>query len=165
MNEMTQRLDALQSQSVNHQSCHASLSELDAFILMDATLAGLNRQYLEAKSQRKELVKLNGADDPMAEVAMDMEDSNWCAMQTRYLELREDRELMVKAQRMMRESEEKVEQEEVLEKERKSKEMAYYNRILDKIREQNKVPEIFEWLLVFMLFRGAPFHHNARFAL
>lgn len=165
MNDMTQRLDTLCPQD-NEASCHKSLSELEAFILMDSTLAALNKQYLESRDHRRQLANLNGADDPMVEVAMDMEDSNWCAMQTRYLELREERELMEKAQRMMRASEEKVEQEKVLKKQRNKHELAYFTRMLEKIREQNnKTPEILEWIFVFMLFRTQPFNHAARFGL
>lgn len=123
------------------------LSELEAFARLDPLLAHLNKQYLNAKAEHAELRRLNGADDPMAEIAADMEDSSWCAMQTRYLELRRDGEKMREAQRLMREEAEQVEEEKELEKEKKK--ALDYNRLLElyQIKENQKTPEIIEWYL------------------
>ena len=46
----------------------------------------------------------------MAEIAIDMEDSAWCAMQTRYIELRAKRHLMARAQDMMRHRDKQIEE-------------------------------------------------------
>jgi hypothetical protein len=54
----------------------------------DPILASLIKQYLNASRQHKGLLKSNGSQDAMVEVAADMVDSAWCALQTRLLELR-----------------------------------------------------------------------------
>lgn len=53
----------------------------------DPLLASLIKQYLNASRQHKSLMKLHGYHDPMADVAADMVDSAWCAVQTRIIEL------------------------------------------------------------------------------
>lgn len=162
MNDMVQRLDAIRPADVKKRAPTA-LSELEAFIQTDDLLADLNKQYLEAKRERKELVALNGADDAMTEVALDMEDSAWCAMQTRYLELRQDRELMAKVQRMMRQSEEEIEYEVKRDKERNLKQFIYYTQALNRMKEKNKTPRIFEWAILLLIFKMVPLHKNTNF--
>ena len=54
----------------------------------DPTLASLIKQYLNASRAHKDLIRHHGAQDAMTEVAADMVDSAWCALQTRLLELR-----------------------------------------------------------------------------
>ncbi|HPF78182.1 MAG TPA: hypothetical protein PLF01_02720 [Alphaproteobacteria bacterium] len=159
MNDMVARLDVLRPDDPSQRSPQP-LSELEAFMQMDTLLANLNKQYLEAKQQRKELVALNGADDAMAEVAMDMEDSAWCAMQTRYLELRQERELMEKAQRLMREAEEAVEAEIKRDKEKEFNNYVYWTKTLQRIREKNKTPKIFEWAFLMLIFKIEPFGNH-----
>ena len=133
------------------------LSELNAFIQMDGLLASLHKDYLDAKAQRIELVALYGDDDAMAEVAIDMEDSAWCAMQTRYLEVREQREMMERAQRLMRRVEEKIEQEKAREKEYEARQFSYYLQMVEKMKELNKVPQILQWAVLLLLFKIPPF--------
>ncbi len=115
------------------------LSELDAFARHDPLLASLRKQYLDAKAMRINAHKQYGGDDGMTDLAMMSEDSAWCAMQTRYLELRDDKAATQAAQ------EEMVEAERI-EKVRKQKEddekTLIYFRVLDmiqKIREREKV--------------------------
>lgn len=102
MNDMAARTDVL---NATRAASGEALDEMGAFTRLDPVMANLNKQYLDAKNYRKELQTLNGLDDAMCEVAIDMEDSAWCALQTRYIELRQERELMAKAQRMMRQAE------------------------------------------------------------
>jgi hypothetical protein len=155
MNDMAQRLDMLNEQHADIGGAEP-LSELEAFAQLDPTLAGLNKEYLEAKDYRQELVRLNGADDPMAEVAADMEDSNWCAMQTRYLELRERREMMAQAQRLMRASEEKIEKEIEERKTAQSMRFLEWAKSIERIRKAQKSDPILEWACALMiLFPGS----------
>ena len=161
------RLDAIRP--AHHDCAPESLTELEAFIRMDQVLASLNKQYLEAKAHRKELVALNGADDAMAEVAMDMEDSAWCAMQTRYLELREDRDLMMQAQRLMRQADERVEEKREKEKQKEALNIFHRMQILKNMERQKKdrVPffEIAFILLIFKLLPAGIDNHTQRFSM
>lgn len=156
MNEMASRVDAIHP-APKEMRPSQPLSELDAFVQIDPLLGNLQKDYLEAKSQRIDLVALYGNDDAMAEVIMDMEDSAWCAMQTRYLELREERELMEKAQRMMRRAEEKIEDEKEREKIFEAKQFSFFLETLERIKEMNKPSNILEIALLFWIFKIAPF--------
>ncbi len=160
MNAMVQRLETIRPADAVARPVEV-LSELEAFIRIDDLLASLNKQYLDAKSDRKEIVALNGADDAMAEVAIDMEDSAWCAMQTRYIELREKRELMARAQQMMRRSEKDV-LEERAKKATRKKEKTYQAfifrmQLLRRVKELNETPHILEWAILFLMFHITPF--------
>ncbi len=141
-----------------------SLSELEAFILLDDTLEALHKQYMDAKAQRKELVALCGRDDAMTVVAIDMEDSCWCAMQTRYIELRAVGKMMAKAQTMMRRREYDIKEMElrILErdKEKQARDFMNYLKIIEVLKEKNKTPRIFEWLALFLFLRIDVFGQN-----
>lgn len=145
----------------------APLSELDAFIQMDSLLASLHKDYASAKAQRIELTALYGGEDAMVEVAMDMEDSAWCAMQTRYLELRGQGDLMERAQRLMRQALERIENDKALEKEReaayKAKQFAHFLKVSQKIKEMNRVPQIFQWAILLLIFKIPPFDDKPNF--
>ncbi|MCI5059686.1 MAG: hypothetical protein MRY79_01295 [Alphaproteobacteria bacterium] len=166
MNEMVTRLDTVHNAtSQQKKSRKGRLSELEAFISLDPVLANLNRQYLEAKAQRCELVALNGKEDAMVEVALDMEDSAWCAMETRLLELRRNGELMRRVQSMLRRSRQK-ENEQIeetlragLEKQRQK--FVEWARMAARLKEKNKVPVIFEWAVLMLVFNIAPFDRPA----
>ncbi|HPD83515.1 MAG: hypothetical protein R3D88_05700 [Alphaproteobacteria bacterium] len=157
MNDMASRLEVLHVPASSKRA-PTPLSELEAFMQIDDLLMSLNKDYLEAKAQRIELVALYGSEDAMVEVIMDMEDSAWCAMQTRYLELRAERELMERAQRLMRRAEEKIEEEKLREKIYEAHQFAYFVKILEKVKEMNKTPKIFEWAFLLLLFKLEPFH-------
>lgn len=77
------------------------VTELDAFTHFDPLLARLRKEYLDAKAVRCQSEKDFGKDDPMTDMAVMVEDSAWCAMQTRYMEVRADRALMAKVQELM----------------------------------------------------------------
>lgn len=162
MNEMASRVDAIHPAPPEQRPAQL-LSELDAFIQMDHLLASLHKDYLDAKAQRVELVALHGDTDAMAEVAMDMEDSAWCAMQTRYLELREEREIMERAQRLMRRAEEKIEEEKARDKELEAKKLAYQFKVIEKVREMNRAPNLLELVLILAILKVSPFHPKPQF--
>lgn len=69
----------------------------------DPLLADLYRQYLEAHRQFKSLSALRGKDDPMAEAARDWMDSAESAVQTRMIEVRQDRNIHSRARRVLKE--------------------------------------------------------------
>ena len=122
---------------------------------LDDLLAHLHRQYLEAKSQRQQLVKEHGGDDPMVEIAMDLEDSAYCAFQTRHMELREIRELMAKAQRLMRETEEAIQNEKRKEREQEFRNFIMLAKAQEKLRERNQRGG-FEFAVLLLIFNLVP---------
>ncbi len=67
------------------------------FIRLDPVFASLYKQYTDANSMYETLVKTNGKDDPMAEVALDQRDSAESALETRTIELKGDRDIMLRA--------------------------------------------------------------------
>lgn len=147
------------------QQCCEPLSELEAFISMDEVLAHLQREFLNAKASHERLVRENGADDAMAEVAADMMDSAWCAVQTRLMEVRSKRELMARAQNMMRasakqaqEKKEQLEQKKALALYEKMQMMMHWKKVrkaIEKKKEQDKFP-FFEIVFLFMIFKLIP---------
>ena len=157
MNKMARCESILSTMAPYRTASLECLSELDAFVILDDTLNFLHKQYLEAKTQRKELVALNGADDAMVDVALDMEDSAWCAMQTRYIELRAQRKMMAQAQQMMRVRERQIEElNEKIEqshKQKKAQDFVNYLKAMEVMKQKNKTPRIFEWLVLFLIFR------------
>ena len=130
------------------------LSELEAFAILDETLNDLHKQYLSAKAQRKSLTAASGTDDPMVSIAIDMEDSLWCAMQARYIELRQKRCLMQRVQKMMRQHQQSVEhmKEQAVKREEKQKTQDFINfcELIRTLKEKNKSSQIFEWLIMLL---------------
>ncbi len=131
-NDMTQHIDEIAAAKTQIVS---DVSELDAFIEIDPLLASLHKEYKQAKSERKSVSVMFGANDPMTEVALETEDSTWCAMQTRYLELRREGDKMREAQHLMLVRIEE-EAEEAIEKEKQEKE-----RFVEKLRYCNQITE------------------------
>ena len=67
------------------------------FIRLDPVFASLYKQYTDANSMYETLVKTNGKDDPMAKIALDQRDSAESALETRTIELKGDRDIMLRA--------------------------------------------------------------------
>ncbi len=133
------------------------INELQAFIQLDPTLASLHKQYLDAKAQYESLIAAHGKGDAMAEIAADMMDSAWCAMQTRLLEVRAEPAMMHEAQAMMRLSIKMIEEKH--EKEKKKEALALFHKLqmlkrMEQIRK-DRVP-IFEIGFLFLLFDLIP---------
>ena len=101
MNAVSKRLDAVRPEDAPPPP--DVMSELDAFAALDPLLGDLQKQYLDLRLSRKKQEKQFGKDSPMAEIAQDAEDSAWCMAQTRYIELRADRQLMKRVQTMLHE--------------------------------------------------------------
>lgn len=158
MNDMARR--GITVTPIDSDAKTKTLSELDAFIQLDPLLADINKQYLDAKNHRRALQKQFGQDDTMAEVAMDMEDSAWCAMQTRYLELRAQSDLMRQVQKMIRDCEQKIIEQKKSAEEKERKRFGEWMPVYARIREQNKYSAKFEWIFLLMIFGLAPFTKN-----
>jgi hypothetical protein len=157
MNEVSARLDhapAFAKPTANH----AVLDEMQAFMLIDPLLADLNKQYLDAKASRIQAHKEFGAKDGMSDMTAILEDSAWCAMQTRYMELRGNRRLMAKAHGLMDDSRR---EEEERAREQKTRDAL---KILDHMQTMIRMKEIQEmreksdggWWLLLMLSLSNP---------
>lgn len=101
-----------------HTAPDRTISELEAFMHFDDLLSKLHKEYMDAKEQRQKAVQEFGQDDPMTEMAVLVEDSAWCAVQTRHMELRDDRALMKSAQDAIEEDRRKKEARARLEREK-----------------------------------------------
>ncbi len=76
------------------------LSEVGLYISSDRLLADLYRQYLEAQRHYITSIQTHGTNAPMTEIASDMSDSAYCAVETRLIELREEKEISERVLRM-----------------------------------------------------------------
>lgn len=130
----------------------ARVTELDAFMQLDDTLASLNRDYINARRHHQEARAEHGADSPMADMAADMEDSAWCAMQTRLMELRAQGDLMRRVQVMILHAEQEQTQKIKEREDLKSLDLFYRMQTMRTVKEKNKPSAIYEWLIVLMLF-------------
>lgn len=172
MNEIVGRIDTLDALSFNsskdfghlkpspkrQKSLHGKanpLSEIDAFMQLDSLLAQLHKQYLEAKLHRQDLVKASGPNDPMSEIAIDMEDSAYCAFQTRFIEMRQISDMMAKAQRMMRESVEQIELEANVQREKEFRDFILLSKMQEKLHIENKQGG-FEYAILLLMFNLTP---------
>jgi hypothetical protein len=150
MNDVSRRLDGLTP--ISRSPRYEGLSEIEAFMTIDPLLADLNKHYLDAKANRIKAVKDFGAGDGMTEMAILYEDSAWCAVQTRYMELRTERQLMAQAQQMMEEKRREEASEEKAERKRKALQMFEDMQIYARMHE--KAPKDFSlwWWAAFALF-------------
>jgi hypothetical protein len=78
------------------------VAEAEALMTLDPILAGLHKEKLNAQTHYHILKKKNGARDPMTRVAADMVDSLGSAFETRLIELRQDRVIMISMRRVLR---------------------------------------------------------------
>lgn len=128
------------------------LSEIDAFTTLDPLLASLHKEYLDARNVRLCARKDYGAGDGMTDMAALLEDSAWCAMQTRYMEIRADRALMIQAQKIVAQSQAedraRAQTEKEAEKKQKARMIETYMRMHPK--KENATLEAL-WALVFLL--------------
>ena len=125
------------------------MSELEAFIQMDPLLADLHKEFQDVRRNHRDLLFKNGPDDAMAQMAADLEDSAWCAMQTRLLELRGQRILMRKAQRIMHHA--RREEEERQDRVRALKIASFAQQVatVEKHRQEKGMPGLIEWVIFF----------------
>lgn len=131
------------------------LTELQAFLLIDPLLARLHKEYLDAKDTRCKSEKDFGKDDPMTDMALLVEDSAWCAMQTRYMEVRADRALMLQAQSLMEEERAKEKQRKEREKTADALRLFDYMEMLMRVRKKEISSLNWVWAFIFMLDKNA----------
>lgn len=124
------------------------MSELDALALNDTLLGTLRKAYLDARGARKAAESEYGYDDGMTEMAMLVEDSAWCAMQTRYLEVRDEKGAAERAARAIAlDQRRKQNEQECAEREEK---MRLY-RFLDMLRAQARHANEGDSMMLFVL--------------
>ena len=168
MNEMAQGDVAISTPAptqdfINH--CQKPLSEMDALVSQDDLLAHLHKEFLNAKGSFDRLMRENGADDAMTEVAADMMDSAWCAMQTRMMEVRANGAVMAQAQAMMQASMRQM--KETQEQQEQKKALALYHKMqmlqhLKNVRQAQKIKQekekvpFFEMVFILMMFKLLP---------
>lgn len=154
MNAVSKRLDAMR---VEDQSAAPDImSELEAFAALDPLLADLQKQYLNLRLTRSKQEEQFGKDSPMAEVAMEVEDSAWCMAQTRYIELRKDRALMRRVQEMLitqrltkQQAEELKKQTEVHNKAQQLNSFYHAQQTLQRA-DRRKSKSVFSWIWLFV---------------
>lgn len=140
ISDMIRRLDTIRPDGQDTPSADDPLREIAALAATDPVLAALHKEYLEANSRHKKLVRENGADDAMAEVAADMLASARSAVQTRLIELQDVRESEGRAVLERRMLAKKAEQEAA-------------RSILNAEKRKNaQGADLFFWLVMFYWF-------------
>lgn len=162
MNEVSARLDHAPA-SLRPIPRTEAITEMQAFMQLDPLLSGLNKEYLDAKGARLQAEKEFGRGDGMAGLAVLMEDSAWCAVQTRYMELRADRRMMAQAQSLMEESRLEEEERTRKEKDRAALKTFEQMQMFLRMREARKDTAA-GWWLFLMLFMTEPVPFRAHHA-
>lgn len=153
MNTVARQLDAMQPHA--DAAPRNILSELEIFASLDPLLGDLQRQYKDARYARRMQEKMFGGDDPMNEVARDVEDSAWCAMQTRYMEARTDRDLMREVQAIQHEQREEECREQDRKEQNRALETFHQAEMMARMRKKEKSPSIIEWFFALWLMNRA----------
>lgn len=147
MNEVSRGLD---TESYRRPKPCAK-SDFDILLGCDPLLSRLHKDHCDARANREQAEKDFGIGDDMTRLIADMEDSAWCAMQTRYLELRADRDLMQKIQaelKALRDEEERLERAE-----QEKEAMRFFNHVqmLIRLRQNRKeASDVLLWALVLL---------------
>lgn len=87
-----------------HEDPHSSAvpktkanTEIEIYLRTDPLFADLYKQYQDAKQRRQALIKRYDENEPMVDVATDVMDSAESALQTRLIELRQDKKIQIEA--------------------------------------------------------------------
>lgn len=166
MNEVSTRLDHAPAKTLKPAARSGNMTELQAFIALDPLLADLNKQYLDAKANRIQSEKDFGRGDGMCDMAAILEDSAWCAMQARYMEVRGNRILMASAQKMMDEDRRFEEEQAEAEKKREALKTFLYLQSLMRMREKAEHDSGW-WIMVLWAMGYTPFtfrNHHASYS-
>ena len=152
MNDVASMLDGMLSAAPQTQkSTREPKSDMDAFIEIDPLLAQLHKDFIDARHMRIKAQAEYGQDNAMTDMAGYSEDSAWCAMQTRYMELRADRNCMAKAQKMVAEDIIELEREQREEREKENLKLYQQMQVYDRMRERkgvNAAAALFFYLLI-----------------
>ncbi|MBN8520850.1 MAG: hypothetical protein J0L77_02990 [Alphaproteobacteria bacterium] len=131
------------------------LDEAIYFADMDDVCARLHREYLTAKAQYQKLVRENGQDDPMAEMAQDHLESAHSARETRILELKQNSEIMEKLAYVRRQEEEIVQEKRTEEKRRHALAVFYRLELSRQISQRQSAQSHHEaWLFMLWVVLG-----------
>lgn len=155
LNDVSKQLETVRP--YEHEAPDRMISELEAFMHFDDLLSKLHKEYMDAKEQRQKAVREFGADEPMTEVAVLVEDSAWCAVQTRHMELRDDRALMKSAKDMMEEDRRK--KEETASREHEKDYLEKYHAMQMLLRNK-QIEQDRSALLWFLMGWFDPLRHN-----
>ncbi|HEY0900737.1 MAG TPA: hypothetical protein VGD95_01310 [Micavibrio sp.] len=98
--DMAARLDQHHSAS-DAPGALNMLTEVEAYMAVDATLARLYKEFADARQTRLQALTQHGAQSAFADIAADLEESAQSAMETRMIELREDQIKRSMVERMM----------------------------------------------------------------
>lgn len=91
MNAMISRLEYSHPEEMLSVPVSKQWDMIHIYVSVDPVLATLYKQYCEAKENLGKLLLTKDVQDPMTEIAWDMHDSLRSAIETRLLELKEDR--------------------------------------------------------------------------
>lgn len=98
--DMAARLDQHRTVDDGHAGI-SMLTEIEAYMAIDATLARLYKEFADARLSRRRAREQHGEGSAFADIAGDLEDSAKSAMETRMIELREDSIKRAMAERML----------------------------------------------------------------
>lgn len=98
--DMAARLDQHHGQNDGHGLMNM-LTEVEAYMAVDATLARLYKEFADARSNRLRAHQQHGTQSAFADIAADLEESAKSAMETRMIELREDAIKRAMVERML----------------------------------------------------------------
>ena len=96
MNRMAGRMDSLIATHARDNPTDNTPQDIRFWIAVDPLLADLHKRLLDARAQRKRIAAHHGAQSPMANTADTVVDSNACAVETRLIELRRNKEAKAK---------------------------------------------------------------------
>lgn len=98
---MAARVDAFHMAGDDSQGPAGLISEVEAYMAVDSTLASLYKHYIDARAHRLRALKQSGEGSAMTEIARDMEDSAQSAIETRMIELKSHAMKRMNAERLM----------------------------------------------------------------
>lgn len=91
MNAMVRRLEFAHLEDIGPIPEEKHWPLIGIYIQIDSVLAALYKEYCEAKDMLGNMMVKGGSDDPMTEIIWDMHDSARAAVETRLIELRDDK--------------------------------------------------------------------------
>lgn len=122
---------------------------------MDDICARLHREYLTAKTQYQKLVRENGQDDPMAEMASDHLESAHSAREARIIELKQNERVMEKLMQRQRAEQQDMREKQTEEKRRQALAVFYRLELSRQISERQAAHTHHEaWLFMLWVVLG-----------
>lgn len=126
------------------------LNDFDAFLRIDPLLSQLHKEYLDAKDQRRR-AKAEFGDDGMCEMAAILEDSAWCSMQARYMELRGDAGRMAAANQIIKDDRRERAEEKARDERERQNAMQEYLIMAELVRRRHGCDEAALWMYAALI--------------